>query len=261
VAFRPTFALVTALAVTALGAAPALSGCAGASDGERNDANEEGREDDYAASDFAEDSILPYAGDWLDPPRALSGIGQFDRLRGTIHDDAKCSTMVAVAAAVVGGRDRFLTLLGQIEKLRAGKRDDLAIIARVRVAIDQKKLTPRLIHELTEAMVRAYGVANGAFDEQIREMVRASGYVAVKTGSKRPSVLVDSLGEREVVPLSTVAENIPHITLLWKDARGVVRLYDSDDLRGSHVLPRGSAKYRARVDDPQSAWDLAEKYR
>lgn len=253
---RLTLVLLSALALSA------FSGCA-VSGNEPGDepGDEAGREDDYAASDFAEDSILPYAGDWLDAPRALSGIGQFDRLRGTIHDDAKCSTMVAIAAAIVGGRERFITLLDRVEKLREGRRDDLAIIARVRVAIDQKKLSPRLIHELTEAIVRAYGVANGAFDEQIRDMVRASGYVAVKTGSKKPSVLVDSLAPREVVPLSTVAENIPHITLLWKDARGVVRLYDSDDLHGSHVFPRGSAKYRERVEDPQSAWDLAEKYR
>lgn len=254
---RPHLAFFTALALS-VSALAALPGCTAASEA---NANEEGREDDYAASDYAEDSILPYAGEWLDAPRALSGIGQFDRLRGTIHDDAKCSTMVAIAAAVVGGRERFVMLLDRVEKLRAGRRDDLAIIARVRVAIDQKKLSPRLIHELTEAIVRAYGVANGAFDEQIRDMVRASGYVAVKTGSKNPSVLVESLAPREVVPLSTVAENIPHITLLWKDARGVVRLYDSDDLHGSHVFPRGSAKYRERVEDPQSAWDLAEKYR
>lgn len=251
--------IVALSAVAAIVTSVLATGCA--SDGSEAPAYEGSREDDYSTSDFAEDSILPYAGDWLDPPRALSGVGQFDRLRGTIYDDAKCSTMVAIAAAIVGGKEKFLQLLDQVEKLRVGRREDLAILERVRAAALDKKLTPRHLHELTEAMVRAYGVGNGAFDEQIAKMVRASGYVAVKIGSKRPAVLVDSLRDGEVVPLSTVAENIPHITLLWKDARGVVRLYDSDDLHGSHVLPRGSAKYRARVDDPVSAWDLAEKYR
>jgi hypothetical protein len=61
--------------------------------------------------------------------------------------------------------------------------------------------------------------------------------------------------------MGTVADNIPHITLLWKDARGVVRLYDSDDVHGSHVMPRGSKPYNVRVTDAQSSWELAEKYR
>lgn len=239
----------------------ALAGGCGGADASPSSADEGGREDDFTASDFAEDAPLPYAGDWLDAPHALAGIGQFDRLRGTVHDDAKCSTMVGIAAAIVGGRERFLALVGQIERLRAGRSDDLAITKRVREAVAQNKLTARHIHELTEAMVRAYKVANGAYDGQISRMVKASGYVGLPTGSSRPEALVAALEPREVVPLATVADEIPHITLLWKDARGVVRLYDSDDVHGSHVMPRGSAKYRARVDDPQSAWSLAEKYR
>jgi hypothetical protein len=63
------------------------------------------------------------------------------------------------------------------------------------------------------------------------------------------------------VPLGTVADKIPHITLLWKDEHGVVRLYDSDDVHGTHVMPRGSAAYQKRVDDPQSSWDREEKFR
>jgi hypothetical protein len=220
-----------------------------------------GRDDDFSKSDFAEDSVLPYAGAWLDPPKALAGIGQFDRLKGTIHDDAKCSTMVAIAAAIVGGKERFLRLLDAVARLRDDKRDDLAVLARVREAVDQGALTPRHLHELTEALVRAYKVAHGAFDEQIAQMVLDSGYAAVHVGSTKPHVLVDHLKEGEVVPLSIVAEGIPHITLLWKDGRGTVRLYDSDDVHGPHVMPRGSKPYNARMDDPQSSWDLAQKYR
>lgn len=223
--------------------------------------NEGSSEEDFARSDTPEDQVLPYSGEWLDAPKALSGIGQFDRLKGTVHDDAKCSTMVAIAAAIVGGRERFVTFLDAVTRKRDGKRDDLAIIEGVRGAVERKSLTPRHIHDLTEVIVRAYGVRYGAYDEQIAEMIRASGYVAVKVGSANPAVLVDKLGEREVVPLSIVAENIPHITLLWKDARGTVRLYDSDDVHGSHVMPRGSAAYDFRMNDPQSAWDLKEKYR
>jgi hypothetical protein len=96
-------------------------------------------------------------------------------------------------------------------------------------------------------------------------MIVASGYVTVKVGSTKPDVLVDKLGDREIVPLSIMAPEgdklIPHITLLWKDARGVVRLYDSDDVGGSHVMPRGSKPYNDRMSRPDSSWDLAEKYR
>ncbi|MDB4939152.1 MAG: hypothetical protein JWP87_6124 [Labilithrix sp.] len=245
------------LFVCAASAASALAlGCAGEAP-----SHEQGSEDDFTATDFREDVVLPYAGDWLDAPKALAGIGQFDRLRGTIHDDAKCSTMVAIAAAIVGGRERFSAFVDEVARLRDGKREDLAIIDEARKAVAEKRLTARHIHELTEVVVRAYKVAAGAYDEQIATMIRASGYVAVHVGSKRPEVLVDHLAEREVVPLGTVADDIPHITLLWKDARGVVRLYDSDDVHGSHVMPRGGKPYNARVLDAQSSWDLAEKYR
>jgi hypothetical protein len=242
-------ALLLALSVAA-------AGCAG----ESSPGDVGPREDDYKAGDYAEGEVLPYAGDWLDAPRALAGIGQFDRLKGTVHDDAKCSTMVAVAAAIIGGRERFTTFLDAVARLRAGRSDDLALIEDVRAASAEKRLTPRHIHMLTEAVVRAYGVANGASDGQISRMVRASGYVAVPVGSKLASVLVAHLEPHDVVPLATVADNEAHITLLWMDGRGTVRLYDSDDIP-SHVLARGSAAYRVRVEDPRSSWDLAQKYR
>lgn len=230
-------------------------GCGDASSGTTQD-------QDYTKGDFAEDMVLPYSGDWLDPPKALGGVGQFDRLHGTIHDDSKCSTMVALAAAVIGGEERFTRFVDATARRRAGHADDLAIIERVRDAVAKKKLTPRHLHELTEAVSRAFGVNYGAFDPQIREMVEASGYTPVHVGSKRPQVLVEHLEENEVVPLGVVTENIPHITLLWKDAHGTVRLYDSDDIGGGlHVLPRGSAAYNVRINADDSSWDLAEKYR
>ncbi len=244
----PLRALLLSLAVAA-------AGCA--SEGATH---EVGQEDEFKASDFAEGDVLPYAGDWLDAPRALAGIGQFDRLKGTVHDDAKCSTMVAIAAAIIGGRERFTNFLDAVARLRADKRDDLAIIDDVRKASAEKRLTPRHIHTFTEVVVRAYGVANGAFDGQISRMVRASGYVPVPVGSRLASVLVDHLEPHDVVPLATIADNEAHITLLWMDARGTVRLYDSDDIVG-HVMARGSMAYRVRVEDPRSGWDLAQKYR
>lgn len=250
---RLRIALTAPLLVISLAALPACTS--------EPISNEGWSEDDYSRSDTPEDQVLPYASGWLDPPKALSGISQFDRLKGTVHDDAKCSTMVALAAAIVGGRERFVALLDAAAAKRASFRDDLAIVDRVRGAVERNALTPRHLHELTEVLVRGYGVRYGAYDEQIAEMIRASGYRSVKVGSANPAVLVDRLAEREVVPLSIVAENIPHITLLWKDARGVVRLYDSDDVKGSHVMPRGSAAYNARLNDPQSSWDLEEKYR
>ena len=222
-------------------------------------------EEDFTASDFPADQVLPYSGGWVDAPKALAGVGQFDRLKGTIYDDAKCSTMVAIGAAIVGGEEYFVRLLDAVERKREGRRDDLAIIARVRAATAEKALTSRHLNELTEVLVRAYDVAHGAYDEQIAEMVKASGYAPVSVGSTKPEVLVDHLREREVVPLSIMAPEgdklIPHITLLWKDARGTVRLYDSDDVGGSHVMPRGSRPYNDRMTRPDSSWDLAEKYR
>ena len=223
--------------------------------------NPEGAEDDFSRTDTAEDAVLPYKGAWLDAPRALSGVGQFDRLKGTIHDDARCSTMVAIAAAIVGGPDRFGRVLSEGARLRAADRDDLRMVDRAREAADERRLTPRHLHELSDVVVRAYKVANGAYDGEISRMVRASGYTSIPVGSKRADMLVASLEPGEVVPLATVAENIPHITLLWRDAAGTVRLYDSDDVKGSHVMPRGSARYRERVEDPQSEWSLAAKYR
>lgn len=237
-----------------LSCAAGVAGCAA-------DTAPETRDDDYTVGDFRADEVLPYAGRWLDAPKALAGVGQFDRLKGTIYDDAKCSTMVAIAAAIVSGEERFVRLLDAVEAKREGRREDLATVAWVRDAVVARALTPRHLLELTEVMVRAYGVGNGAYDEQIAEMIRASGYVPVKVGSTKPAVLIDHLGEREIVPLGTVAEGVAHITLLWKDARGTVRLYDSDDVKGPHVMPRGSAAYRERVEAPDSAWELGEKYR
>src|SRR5262245_60570076 len=105
-------------------------------------------EDDFTKSDFPADQVLPYSGSWLDAPKALAGIGQFDRLKTTIHDDAKCSTMVAVAAAIVGGEERFVKFLDAVAKKREGKRDDLEIVERARAAVAEKRLTSRHINEL-----------------------------------------------------------------------------------------------------------------
>jgi hypothetical protein len=60
-----------------------LGGCASEAP-----SHEGGGEDDFTVGDVREDVVLPYAGGWLDAPKALAGIGQFDRQRGTIHDDS-----------------------------------------------------------------------------------------------------------------------------------------------------------------------------
>ncbi len=212
----------------------------------------------YAKTDFAEDSLLPYAGGWLDVPHALAGVGQFDRLKSTVHDGSKCSTMVALAAALVGGRAAFLAFVDAVAKLRAGHAADLAITTQVAASVDA--LTPRLLHTFTEVVVRAYGVEYGAYDSQIAKMIRASGWKAVGVGSKKPADLVASLADGDIVPIATIADAEAHITLVWKDASGVVRMYDSDDIHGPHVLELGTTLYAARVGDPQSAWDRREKY-
>jgi hypothetical protein len=203
---------------------------------------------------------LPYVNGWVDPVKGLAGVGQFDRLNTTIHDDVKCSTMVAIAAAVVGGEKPFLALVDAVAKKREGMKDDLAVIQSVRDAIAAKQLTPRLIHQLTDVMVRAFGLLGGAFDSQIAAMVRDSGWQAVHVGSSKPQDLVDSLKPGEIVPLAIIADGEGHITLIWKDGQGTVRLYDSDDIHGSHVLPRGTEAYNKRIQDPQSSWDRREKY-
>jgi len=249
---RPGFVRLLALALVL------LAGCSAAAD--PSSPPVESEDENYTASDYAEDSLLPYKSGWLDAPKALAGVSQFDRLRGTVHDDSKCSTMVAIAAAIVGGEARFVRLLNETARKREGKREDLDLIDKVRVAVSEKRLTPRHLHELTEVIVRAYGVRYGADDNQIAEMVIASGYDDIHVGSSKPNTLVDHLEANEVIPLGIVAENIPHITLVWKDSRGVVRLYDSDQLNG-HVFARGSAGYRQRMDDPQSSWDLKTKYK
>lgn len=37
-------------------------------------------------------------------------------------------------------------------------------------------------------------------------------------------------------------------------------MYDSDDVGGSHVMPRGSKAYNERLK-LEASWDLGEKYR
>jgi hypothetical protein len=235
-----------------------FTACAASSSGD--DPSGASSDSAFTATDFTEDTVLPYTGGWVDAPHGLDGLGQFDRLKGTIHDDVKCSTMVAIGAAIVGGEQRFTKLLDAIEKKREGKKDDLATLASVRAAVAGKRLTPRLLHELTDTMVRAYNLIGGALDSQIAEMVRASGYEAVPVGSSKPDALVESLAPGEVVPLGIIADGEGHIILIWKDMGGTVRIYDSDDLHG-HVMPRGSAAWLKRVNDPQSSWDRREKYR
>lgn len=218
-------------------------------------------EDDFTVTDFHEDERLPTHGGWLDAPHALAGVGQFDRLPGTVHDGSKCSTMVAIAAAIVGGKERFLSFLDAVSAKRVAHPDDVAIIDDVRTAANDVALTPRHLHMLTEVVVRAYAVEYGATDGQIASMIRASGYASVHIGSSKPALVVDALDDGDISPLDTVVDKEGHVMLLWKDARGTVRLYDSDDVHGSHVMPRGSAPYFARIQSPESVWPPAEKFR
>jgi hypothetical protein len=249
--------MLKAICIGWLGLSLALVACGG---GEASGEDVGSGDGAFSTSDFTEDQVLPYVNGWVDPATGLAGVGQFDRLHSTIHDDVKCSTMVAIAAGVVGGEKRFLALLDAVAKHREGMKDDLAVIQDVRDAVAAKQLTPRLIHELTDVMVRAFGLLGGALDSQIAAMVRDSGWQAVHVGSSKPQDLVDSLKPGEIVPLGIIADGEGHITLLWKDGQGTVRLYDSDDVHGSHVMPRGSAPYNKRLEDPQSSWDRREKY-
>ena len=235
--------------------ASALAACGGAT----SDAGSS--EDDFSTADFREDSVLPTRSGWLDAPKALAGVGQFDRLKSTVHDGAKCSAMVAVAAAIIGGQERFLAFLDAVAKKRATHPSDVHIVDAVRVAALDVTLTPRHLHELTEVVVRAFGVENGATDGEIVTELRASGYEPTHVGSSLPDNLEGALDAGDVIPLTTVVDDEGHVMLLWKDAKGVVRIYDSDDVHGSHVMPRGSAAYRKRMDDPQTRWSRGDKYR
>src|SRR5207248_2186736 len=69
---------------------------------------------------WLENAPLPYRGEWLDTVGVLSGLTQQDRLRSTRHDLEKCGAMVASAAAITGGPDRFQTMLDSLDTRARG---------------------------------------------------------------------------------------------------------------------------------------------
>lgn len=224
-----------------------------------------------ASGEWHENAVLPTAGDFVDPVAALDGISQQDRLRWTRHDDEKCGAMVAAAAALAGGRERFDGLLTRLEGRAANRyRRELA---RARKNFEANRLTAGDLHRVSEILYGTYvGGTDGSSDGDISKMIRASGYTRIATGAKTPRELVDAMKPGDVFPLNVYLEQPEfigwHVVLVWKDAAGVARVYDSDKFKGPQVFAEsGSAFADTYVDwvSPgekiASEWKLGTLYR
>lgn len=197
-----------------------------------------------ASGEWRENAVLPTKGDFVDAVAALDGLAQQDRLRWTRHDDEKCGAMVATAAAVVGGREKFGALLGRLEGKAANQFKPA--LRRARAAFEANRLTAGDLHRVSEVLYSTYvGGTDGSSDGDISKMVRASGYKRIVTGAKSPRDLVESMQPGDVFPLNVYLEQPEfigwHVVLVWKDAAGVARVYDSDKFKGPQVFADGSS--------------------
>ena len=191
------------------------------------------------------DQRLPYRRGWLDAPAALAGLTQQDRLPETTRDEEKCAPMVALAAAIVSGRGNFERLLRAVEERRSGVSNprDQKALPQIRAHFEAGCLTTGDLQRFGDAFYRAFLTGLGADDDEIERMLTACGLKAVKTLGSTPAEILNSLRRGELFPTSLVVDGIWHVTLIWKDAAGVVRLYDSDRLRGSQVLTAGTPRF------------------
>lgn len=199
-----------------------------------------------ASGEWRENAKLPTSGDFVDAVAALDGLAQQDRLRWTRHDDEKCGAMVATAAAVVGGREKFGDLLGRLEAKAANQFQPA--LRRARAAFEKNELTAGDLHRVSEVLYSTYvGGRDGSSDGDISKMVRASGYKRIVTGAKSPRDLVTSMQPGDVFPLNVYLEQPEfigwHVVLVWKDAAGVARVYDSDKFKGPQVFPEGGSAF------------------
>lgn len=200
-----------------------------------------------ASGEWRENAVLPTHGDFLDPVAALDGLAQQDRLRWTRHDDEKCGAMVATAAAVAGGRERFGALLSKLEAKAANQFQPA--LRRARAAFDANRLTAGDLHRVSEVLYSTYvGGHDGSSDGDISKMVRASGYKRIATTAKTPRELVGLMQPGDAFPLNVYLEQAPvfvgwHVVLVWKDAAGVARVYDSDKFKGPQVFADGGTPF------------------
>lgn len=200
-----------------------------------------------ASGEWRENAVLPTHGDFLDPVAALDGLAQQDRLRWTKHDDEKCGAMVATAAAIAGGREKFDALLTRLEaKAKPRFQDELA---RARKAFEKNRLTAGDLHRVSEILYNTYvGGTDGSSDGDISKMVRAGGRKRIATDAKTPRELVDLMEPGDAFPLNVYLEQAPvfvgwHVVLVWKDAAGVARVYDSDKFKGPQVFADDGAAF------------------
>jgi hypothetical protein len=245
--------------------AAALVACAGACT-VASPTDEATSESAFSQADFAEGTVLPYDGGWLDPKLALGGLDQFDRLAVTVHDGDRCGAMVALAAAVIGGEAAFDALLSHVEARRALDPKDTKTLAAIRARFEARSLRTRELHLLADCMMRAYvphSWNSGSADGEAASMIRASGWKSTRTSSSKPFDLVASLGPGEVVPLSldvTLDGKGWHWILAWRDEGGALWLYNSDDVPGSHVHDGTSAAAGALLTNPTARFDLRETF-
>jgi hypothetical protein len=219
---------------------------------------------DFSKADFAEARVLPYAGSWLDVELTLGGLDQFDRLKDTVHDGDRCGAMVAIAAAIVGGRASFGTLLTHVEGKRAFDATDRATLATIRTDFDANALRTRDLHRLADCVMRAYAPHSwnvGSTDGEAVAMIRAGGWASTRIGSKRPLDLLAALRPGEIFPMSldlTLDGKNWHWLLLWKDSAGSPRLYNSDSVP-VHVVRPGAA-FDSMLANPTASFNLEESF-
>lgn len=186
------------------------------------------------------DATLPYRGGWIDPVPALGGLTQQTRIIGTRFDTSKCGAMVAVAASILGGEASFANLIRRI-KLRASSKDELRV-EQVELHMAARMLSVRDMHVMAEVLYKTFvgSGSGGATDAQIASMLRAAAYEGTPAKGKTPTEILAEMNPGELVPLS-VYQEYPgetgwHVVLLWKDANGIARIYDSDKFGGSQVI-------------------------
>ena len=205
-----------------------------------------------ARGEWRETARLPWNGDWLDVKAVLGGLVQQDNLRDTKHDDEKCGAMVATAAALTGGPERFRKLLDRIEAKARGR--DRANVIAARRALDARTLTAGDLHRVSEALYRTYvGGRDGSSDGDISKMIRASGRPRVATAAKSPREILAELAPGEAFPLNVYLEQPEfigwHVVLVWKDADGTPYVYDSDRMPGSQVFGPDRPEFRSAYLD------------
>ena len=214
--------------------------------------------------EWHENEVLPYRSSWLDATAVLSGLAQEDRLADTTRDFVRCNAMVALAAAITGGKQAFAHLLAQTESRRASSSPDRAALALIRADFENESLTAADLHRLADAVYRGWvGRGSGASDGQIASMIRASGRTSRPLGTANARAAVSALrvGEGAFLDLDLNGDGTGwHVTWIWKDGAGVTRLYDSNIMPGSQVFRDGTSAFARYVDNESASIPLHESF-